>query len=433
MGAPTHSAAGIPPSPPPSWTLRIGEGLWTAMCRHINRGDRDEHGGALICGVAHRPDGPVLLAREFVPAVDGVDYVPGNTGYRALSAAFVRHMAKHARRDKWAVLMVHGHGRDGRSVNFSSVDFDSHEAGYGALRDIVGGLPVGALVITDHAVAGDVWQPDGGRATLAKTTVIGPNIRTLWPTPPLLPHGVVGDDRQARLFGVAGRALLAETRVGVVGAGGAGSLAVELLARLGVGEILLIDPDRVESHNLPRLIGARRIDALSWPASRPWNLLPNPLRRWLSRHARFKTSIARRAARRANPDVRVEQHRTDVSEPAAAAALTTCDWILLAADTATARLIVNKIVHQYLIPATQVGVKVEVDDAGTVGTVHAVSRMIPPRSAAWTARASSTTPRWPPNRCRNTCVAPPTTARASRHPPLRHSTPWRSHRPSPKS
>lgn len=369
-----------PPMFAPPWSLRVGEGVWTSMARHVNRDDHDEHGGALICGVAQRSDGPVLLAREFVPAVDGVDYVPGTSGYRALTPEFVRRMAKRARREKWAVLMVHGHGNGGRSVGFSSIDFDSHESGYGALLDIAGGLPVGALVITDHAVAGDIWQPGGGRAPLAMTTVIGPNITTMYPSLPPRPDGVIGDDRQARLFGVAGRAILARMRVAVVGVGGAGSLIVELLARLGVGEIVLVDPDKVEIHNLPRLIGACRMDALEWLACRPWGFLPRPVRRWLGKHTRFKTAIAARAARRANQHVRVEQHRLDVSEPDAATALTSCDWIMLAADTATARLVVNKIVHQYLIPATQVGVKVDVDDAGTVGTVHAVSRTVTPEA-----------------------------------------------------
>lgn len=179
---------------------------------------------------------------------------------------------------------------------------------------------------------------------------------------------------------MAGRDILARTRVAVVGAGGAGSLIVELLARLGVGEIVIIDPDRVEIHNLPRLIGSRPLDALAWLACRPWSLLPAAARRWLGSRTRFKTSIAARAARRANPSVRVEQHRIDVSEPAAAAALTTCDWIMLAADTATARLVVNKVVHQYLIPATQVGVKVDVDQDGVVGVVHAVSRPVTPEA-----------------------------------------------------
>ena len=48
------------------------------------------------------------------------------------------------------------------------------------------------------------------------------------------------------------------------------------------------------------------------------------------------------------------------------------------ADSATARLVVNKVVHQFLVPATQVGVKVDVDEAGTVGIVHAVSRPVTP-------------------------------------------------------
>lgn len=382
MNAPKFTIGSCPPAiSAPPWSLRISEPLWWEMATHINREDNDEHGGALLCGIATRPDGLVLLARAFVPAIDGIDYVPGTTGFRALTPNFVQRLAKRARREQWAVLFVHGHGKHGRSVAFSHIDLESHESGYGAVLDIAGGLPVGALVLTDHAIAGDIWQPDGRRAALAKTMVLGPNITSLFPTPVTSWGGRVesaGDDRQARLFGVAGRDLLAGARVGVVGAGGAGSIAIELLARLGVGELVVVDPDRVAVHNLPRLIAAYRRDAFAWLSSQPWTFLPSPVRRWLEAHTRFKTAIAARAARRANRDVRVEQHRLDVSHPDAATALTTCDWIILAGDTATARLVVNKIGHQYLIPFTQVGVKVDVDDAGTVGTVHTATRLVLP-------------------------------------------------------
>ncbi len=53
-------------------------------------------------------------------------------------------------------------------------------------------------------------------------------------------------------IGAEGQARLRESTVAIVGAGALGSVAAELLARAGVGKLLLIDPDVVELSNLQR-------------------------------------------------------------------------------------------------------------------------------------------------------------------------------------
>jgi hypothetical protein len=62
-------------------------------------------------------------------------------------------------------------------------------------------------------------------------------------------------DRNVRALGLDGQRRLESATVGVVGVGGLGSMAAEQLARLGVGELVLVDPDEVEASNLPRLVG----------------------------------------------------------------------------------------------------------------------------------------------------------------------------------
>lgn len=53
----------------------------------------------------------------------------------------------------------------------------------------------------------------------------------------------------------------AQLTVGVVGCGGTGSAVVQLLNRLGVGRMIVIDDDVVEVSNLNRLHGATMQDA----------------------------------------------------------------------------------------------------------------------------------------------------------------------------
>ena len=63
-------------------------------------------------------------------------------------------------------------------------------------------------------------------------------------------------DRQVRAFGEAGQRVLRHLRVGVVGAGGTGSAAMEQLVRLGVGEIVVADPETLTDTNVTRVYGS---------------------------------------------------------------------------------------------------------------------------------------------------------------------------------
>ena len=53
---------------------------------------------------------------------------------------------------------------------------------------------------------------------------------------------------------------------------------------------------------------------------------------------------------------------------------------MLAADTATARHLVNIISHQYLIPMIQLGVKIPVDQDGRVGDLFVAVRPVTPEA-----------------------------------------------------
>jgi molybdopterin/thiamine biosynthesis adenylyltransferase len=58
--------------------------------------------------------------------------------------------------------------------------------------------------------------------------------------------------RNRRAISTAGQATLLRSTVAVVGCGGLGGYAIEQLARLGVGRLVAVDPDRFEEHNLNR-------------------------------------------------------------------------------------------------------------------------------------------------------------------------------------
>jgi molybdopterin/thiamine biosynthesis adenylyltransferase len=357
-----------------NWEVILPQGLFSRLHSHLFPGDHDEHGAVIEAGLAIGSRSVRLLAREVYPAQDGYDYVPGKRGYRMLKADFIAERIQHCRDQGFAYLAVHNHGA-GNEVGFSADDLRSHERGYPALLDIADGLPVGALVFAENAVAGDIWLPGERRVALAGASVVGPNLRRLTPTPPQ--HLAGRDamyDRQARLFGNAGQEVLARTKVGLIGLGGAGSLLAEYLGRLGVGNFVLVDPERAELSNLPRLVAASRFDVLPFLGGEHVPLwLRNMSRRW----AASKVSLARRNILRANPKARVDAIFGDFLEAEIAARFVDCDYLFLAADTMNARLLFNAIAHQYLVPGVQVGAKVHVDQAfGDVLDAYSVVRPV---------------------------------------------------------
>lgn len=360
-----------------AWSVRISRPMYVELRAHLFPGDGDEHGAIVAAGICETGRGVRLLARELFLAQDGVDYVPGQRGYRMLTPRFVAEKAGHCAGEKLAYLAVHNHGGRGR-VTFSRDDLDSHERGYPALLDITDGGPVGALVFAEDAVAGDIWLPGGERRSIERTVIVGPNLRVLFPEPPKdAPAVEPVYDRHARMFGDLGQARLKELKVGVIGAGGGGSLLVQMLAHLGIGHLVVIDPDRIEPSNLPRIVGATQRDAGIFPVI---ERIPS-LRRLGARFARHKVHVAERVARRAQPGILFDAIVGDVMAEETALLLRDADALFLATDNIQSRLVFNALVHQYLIPGFQVGAKVRSEQlTRLVEEIFSVARPVLPYS-----------------------------------------------------
>ncbi|HLK83736.1 MAG TPA: ThiF family adenylyltransferase [Xanthobacteraceae bacterium] len=357
-----------PNAPIKPWRLTLPEDMYGKLMQHLFPGDGDEHGAIILAGICESDRGLRLVARELHLAIDGQDYVPGKYGYRMLKAQFIQSHILRARDANLAYLAIHNHGGS-TSVGFSADDFASHERGYPALVDISRGMPVGALVFATQAVAGDLWFAGNRRADLSEAHVVGNRRQFLYPRPPARPAPAGATyDRQSRLFGDAGQAILSRTRVGLIGLGGAGSILAELLGRLGVGEFVLADPDKAEVSNLPRLIAADFSDVSPW-------CVPGFLR---ERFRRFKVDMAARNIRRANQRAQIMALPRDFLDADVAERFKDCDYLFLAADTMSARLLFNAIVNQYGVPGVQVGAKVPVGTDGKVGDVFCVSRTVRP-------------------------------------------------------
>ena len=332
------------------------------LMSHLFPGDNDEHGAVLHAGFAVC-DSTLRLSVQHVELAEfGTDYVTGKYGYRALSPTFIHRQIVRCRNEHLAYLAVHNHNSD-NYVSFSKIDIESHERGYPALRDIGKGVPVGALVFGRRSVAADIWLPDGTRRILGSYRVIGQTIKRFYSRPKITNNVPANHDRQIRMFGTAGQKLLGLSKVAVVGLGGVGSLVSEFLARLGVGHLVLIDPDKIEDTNLSRVVGATEFDVET---------------------NQLKTQIAVRHVREANEFAVLDPIPEDVSKNSIGKILRDCDFIFLAADSMRARLLVNALTHQYLIPAVQMGAKIRTNLSGSIEeAMSAVRHLRPGKGCLW--------------------------------------------------
>ena len=121
--------------------------------------------------------------------------------------------------------------------------------------------------------------------------------------------------RQREIFGNIRQLRLLQARVAIVGCGGLGGSLFEMLARLGVGHLLVIDPDFFVESNLNRQSLAT-----------------------VENLGRSKVAAARERGLALNPVIHVETLNQVFQTPAAEARLKTCDLVFDALDSIPARL-----------------------------------------------------------------------------------------------
>ena len=134
---------------------------------------------------------------------------------------------------------------------------------------------------------------------------------------------------------------IARLKIGIVGLGSVGCIVAEAIARIGINHVVLIDPDRVEEHNLDRLLYGTSDDI-----------------------GRYKVDVAYQLIKKHTSADKVDIKSIPISiqyEQAYHAALD-CDFLFSCVDRPLARDILNFIAFGHLIPVVDGGIQVLLDD-----------------------------------------------------------------------
>jgi molybdopterin/thiamine biosynthesis adenylyltransferase len=319
--------------------VKISAGDFAELRSHLLRPDGDEHAAILLCGLVSSARREGFLVRELHLVADE-DFSPGTHGYRQIVPRVIAELSGRANALGLSWLSIHSHPLAHDRNALSRDDLASHRRLFPHLHDIVD-KPVGGLALGQSSAAGEIWasRQSADTYSLSELEVVGANRLSLMPQPDKRDGRLEAQfDRQARLFGEPGQRVLQKLRVAVIGVGGGGSMIVEQLAHLGVGELVLVDHDIVKDVNLNRIVGSRAADA---------------------KKQRAKVEVAQRLTRDISTKTRVVAINGDIGEAKVAEQLRDVDFAFLATDTITSRLVFNTLLHRYLIPGVQIGAKVE--------------------------------------------------------------------------
>jgi molybdopterin/thiamine biosynthesis adenylyltransferase/proteasome lid subunit RPN8/RPN11 len=281
-------------------------------------------------------DGVRLLIFDMEVAPDEA-YIKRQPDFIELAPEFLARIWKRARNDNASVVLMHTHPFFG-PVAPSSTDLASEQRILPALFGRVPDGPHGRVIVGKSGVHAAVfWTAD--REDEVRLLEVGSRVRVLSPsTRGAVDVDMVGRfERQVRALGVEGQAELSALRVGIVGLGGIGSVVAQQLAFLGLRDFILIDPDRLDTTNLNRVVGAGHPDI-----------------------GALKTDVAARMLTSMSEGVSALNIADSVLTHNVVRKLLDVDLFFCCTDSQGSRAVLNQFAYQYLVPCIDVGVRIDV-------------------------------------------------------------------------
>jgi hypothetical protein len=330
--------------------LRITQNDYLKVKKHLFPGDGLEAVAIALCG-RRRGQSDHCLSIKKVVTIPYESCKVRRSDLVTWSSELLIPLLEEASRYDLAVLKIHSH--PGGYPRFSQLDDHSDADLFNS---------VFGWTDSDFPHASVIMLPDGrmfGRGILRDGT-FKPLHSILVPGDDLLfwtldQNGELPSyaQRHAQLFGDGTTKRLHELAVAVIGCSGTGSPVVEQLVRLGVGRVVLVDPEYVELKNLNRILNSRIEDVY----------LRRP-----------KVEALARAIAAMGLGTEVEIINSDLATPRAIRAVAECDVVFGCMDSIEGRHRLNRLAAYYVLPYFDIGVKLVADGKGGIteasGAVH---------------------------------------------------------------
>jgi len=346
------------------YSLRMTELQHAALQAHLFPGDGKEAVALLLCGRRNGTGRHVFTARKVVPIPYEVcDRHPDRITW---PTELVDMLLSDAYGKEQAIVKVHSHPFEYR--RFSDTDTKSDNALFASITGYLGDelphasvimLPGGELFGRGVAEDGKIAGP------LGLIMVVGNDLK-IWNANTASEVGGFAL-RHAQAFGQGTTSLLRQLSIAIIGCSGTGSIVAEQLARLGVGRLVLVDPDVVEEKNLNRILNAGKEDAY----------LAQP-----------KAHVIARAIAKMGLNEEVLPIVANLVSVEVVQLVAESDIVIGCMDGAEGRHLLNRLATFYSIPYFDVGVRLDADGEGGIDSISGAVHYLQPGLSSLLSRGA---------------------------------------------
>ncbi len=317
-------------------------------------GKKEESAAVLRTKIAKSSEGDLrVLVRHLDWIPDGAYVQRSNKEMTIASAGYVPHLKASADQHEVALFL---HTHPSGSVTPSKRDEIVNQQLRDTFRQRLDINYYGSVIVSSRAgnlVIGGSIEEDETIYNIDRTFVVGDRLRLLSSTRGERVPSYF--DRNIRAFGGDVQHVLGDLKVGVVGCGGTGSAVIEQLARLGVRNFTLIDPDTLSETNVTRVYGSTLSDV-----------------------GKPKVDVIGDYIQQIMPDITTERIVGSLINEASAKKLSFCDVIFGCTDANAPRLLLSRIATHMLVPVIDCGVLLASSEDGELRGIYGrVTTMVP--------------------------------------------------------
>jgi hypothetical protein len=350
------------------YQLNISGLHYEMLKNHLYPGDGKEAVAIALCGRYLYNGLSKIMIHELYPIpyedcfIREEDIIQWDT--KIIQSIFEKAHNKHL-----SILKIHSHPTGYKE--FSDTDDKSDEelftSAYGWIDDE--GPHASAIMLPNGEIFGRFFLEDLTEVPIDKILVIGDEIKSF-----PISLDIKADEsgkRTAQAFGNKTYQLLKGLKVGIVGCSGTGSPVIEQLVRLGVGELIIADPDYVEHKNVNRILHTTIEHANS---------------------QKLKVDVLEEGINKIGLGTIVKSFNENIyNSEELLLELASCDFIFGCMDSVDGRHLLNQLATFYLIPYIDLGVKLEADGKGGISKICGSSHYLQPGKSSLLSRGVYTT------------------------------------------
>jgi molybdopterin/thiamine biosynthesis adenylyltransferase len=330
---------------------------WRVLYKHLIRvcpenPEPPEEMAFLLASLNESQFGLRLLVRELLLAKPGDLAQQGSGGIKP-TPEFVAQMLNCCEREGWSLIEAHSHPFDtSPTTTFSGTDWRNDRRKMPVLSTMFRDHPFqhATMVVGQTSLDAHLYEPETETIVpIEQVTVVGAyqgrGLTWLATTSSTQQHQAdflpqARHQRQMLFFGQDTQRLLGQITIAIVGVSGLGAHVVLQAAHLGLGHLILIDPERVEESNLNRLLGVGS-----------------------SSVGQLKVEVYRQLIERIAPNTRVTALPVSVYSETGVYYAKGADLLIGCVDNYGARLVLNQLAARYLLPFIDAGTGIKLPSA----------------------------------------------------------------------